>query len=80
MFKHLKDHFQIHALDTFGMGLSSRGKWNDEMTSEEALAYYVDAVEAWRKRVKLQRFILVAHSFGGLIASHYVQKYAFEQV
>jgi len=25
--KHLKNHFQIHALDSFGVGLSSRGNW-----------------------------------------------------
>lgn len=50
------------------------------MTNEEAIAYYVDAIEAWRKKVKLERFILVAHSFGGLIASHYIQKYPHKQV
>jgi len=53
IFKHLKDHFQIHALDTLGVGLSSRGTWKDSMTSKEAKDYFVDAIEYWRKNVGL---------------------------
>lgn len=34
MFEPFKDRFQIHALDTFGMGLSSRGNWKDSMKRE----------------------------------------------
>lgn len=49
MFQHLRSHFQVHALDTFGVGLSSRGKWHNKMTREQAAEYFIDAVEQWRK-------------------------------
>jgi pimeloyl-ACP methyl ester carboxylesterase len=76
MFQHLYPHFQVHALDHYGMGLSSRGNWNDNMTPKEAVNYFVEAVEEWTRAVGLMRFILVGHSFGGFIASHYMRKYA----
>ncbi len=71
MFEYLKDHFQVHALDTFGIGLSSRGNWHDKMTAEEAGNYYIDAVEEWRKKIGLSEFILAGHSFGGYISALY---------
>lgn len=43
-FQHLKEHFQVHALDTFGVGLSSRGRWKDKMTPEETANYYIEAI------------------------------------
>ena len=51
MYQQLKDHFQVHSLDTFGMGLSSRGNWSDNMQKEEVIAYYIDAIEEWRKNI-----------------------------
>jgi len=44
LFQPLRNHFQIHALDLYGMGLSSRGNWNDDMKSEEVISYYVEAI------------------------------------
>lgn len=41
MFEHLKDHFKIHALDHYGMGLSSRGNWDDSMTPDQTISYFV---------------------------------------
>ena len=35
----------MHALDTFGVGLSSIGKWNEEHTPQEVANYYIDALE-----------------------------------
>jgi pimeloyl-ACP methyl ester carboxylesterase len=49
MMEHLQPHFHVHALDIFGMGLSSRGDWKEGMTEEETMNYYVDAIEEWRK-------------------------------
>ena len=31
-FELLKDHYQIHALDTFGVGLSSIGSYKEKFT------------------------------------------------
>ena len=44
-FQHLAPHFQIHALDTYGVGLSSRGHWHNKMSKEEVADYFVEAVE-----------------------------------
>ena len=40
----LSTRYQVHALDTFGVGLSSRGKWHDKMTKDEVISYYIDAI------------------------------------
>lgn len=61
----------MHAIDTFGIGLSSRGDWHDNKTPEEAGNYYINAVEEWRKKVGLSEFILAGHSFGGYISALY---------
>jgi pimeloyl-ACP methyl ester carboxylesterase len=74
-FQHLKEHYQVHALDTFGVGLSSIGNYSEKFTQEEARNYFVDAVEEWRKTVGLKTFTLVGHSFGGYIAASYCEKY-----
>ena len=71
-FEHLRNYFHIHALDTFGVGLSSLGNWKDEHTPEEAANYYVDAIEEWRKSLGLKEFILAGHSFGGYISTLYL--------
>ena len=75
MFQYLKDHFQVHALDTFGVGLSSRGKWHGKMTLEESKNYYIESIEEWRKSMGLSDFILAGHSFGGYIATLYFERY-----
>ena len=74
-FQHLNSHFQVHALDTFGVGLSSRGQWKDKMTMEETGRYYIEAVEEWRKSVGIENFILAGHSFGGYISALYYERY-----
>ena len=66
----------MHALDLYGMGLSSRGDWNDDKTPEEVISYFIEAIEEWRKEVKLSSIILVGHSFGGYLAANYAEKYA----
>lgn len=34
LFKPLFSHFQIHALDIYGIGFSSRGNFSDKFTHE----------------------------------------------
>ena len=75
MFQYLNSQFQVHALDLFGIGLSSRGKWRDDFTREETETYFVEAIEKWRKTMGIESFILVGHSFGGFISCLYFRKY-----
>ena len=76
MFQYLNSEFQVHALDLFGIGLSSRGKWREDFTREETEGYYVEAIEEWRKRMGIKSFVLVGHSFGGFISCLYFKKYS----
>ena len=74
--QYLHPHFQVHALDLYGMGLSSRGNWKDDMLPKDVLSYFVEAVEEWRRGAGLKQFILVGHSFGGYLAAYYTSRYA----
>jgi hypothetical protein len=35
------------------MGYSSRGIWKENFSEEEAKNYYIEAIEEWRKAVKI---------------------------
>ena len=43
-FSSLFEHFQVHALDIFGIGYSSRGNYKESFTEEEVKNYYIDAI------------------------------------
>lgn len=75
VFKELYTAFEIHALDIFGIGYSSRGKFKDTFTYEETRDYFIDAMQEWRKAVGLEYFTLVGHSFGGYLTACYAEKY-----
>ena len=45
IFKELHAYFQIHALDAFGIGYSSRGNFKDEYDFDQTRSYYIDAIE-----------------------------------
>ena len=59
------------------MGSSSRPKDFDyeTFTAQQAVDYFVDYLENWRKIMKLEKFILAGHSFGGYIVGNYALKY-----
>lgn len=59
------------------MGGSSRPSNFDEskITPQETVDYFTNYLEEWRKVMKLDRFYLAAHSFGGFIMGNYALKY-----
>ncbi|KKY23609.1 putative alpha beta hydrolase [Phaeomoniella chlamydospora] len=72
--------WQLYALDLLGMGRSSRPPFRikskqrpDQIT--EAESWFVDALEEWRIKKKLDRFTLLGHSLGGYLAVAYALKY-----
>ncbi|XP_050305853.1 (Lyso)-N-acylphosphatidylethanolamine lipase-like [Anthonomus grandis grandis] len=59
----------VYAIDLLGFGRSSRPNFaKNHETSEQQ---WVNALEEWRKEVKLDKFILLGHSFGGYLATSY---------
>lgn len=72
--------WQLHALDMLGMGRSTRPPFKikakeREEAIREAEAWFVDALEEWRVKHKIDRFTLLGHSLGGYMAVAYALKY-----
>ncbi|KAF6833025.1 alpha/beta hydrolase fold containing protein [Colletotrichum plurivorum] len=72
--------WKLYALDMLGMGNSTRppfrvtAKTQEEKTAE-AEAWFIDALEEWRKKRNIDKFTLVGHSLGGYLSVAYALKY-----
>mmetsp|Transcript_26652 Transcript_26652/g.48855 ORF Transcript_26652/g.48855 Transcript_26652/m.48855 type:complete len:351 (-) Transcript_26652:10-1062(-) len=62
----------VHAVDWRGGGLSGRPPFPAQ-TGDEVVSWFVEGLEEWRQRQKLERFVLLGHSMGGIIAAHYAK-------
>ncbi|KAH1007999.1 hypothetical protein HUJ04_005158 [Dendroctonus ponderosae] len=63
----------VYAIDLLGFGRSSRPVFSkNHETSEQQ---WVSTIEEWRKKVNLEKFILLGHSFGGYLATSYAISY-----
>lgn len=72
--------WKIYALDLLGMGRSTRPSFRvhakDRQASiTEAEDWFIDALEEWRVKKKIDRFTLLGHSLGGYMAVAYALKY-----
>lgn len=65
----LAENYTVYAIDGLGWGLSSRPTF--EGTGDEAVTFWVQAIEEWVEAVGLQAFTLVGHSLGGYICGRY---------
>jgi proline iminopeptidase len=70
-FSILKDSFQLIYFDAFGCGKSGR----DDSTKAYSMAGDVEIIEGLRKTLKLDKIILLGHSYGGFVAQLYALKY-----
>lgn len=72
--------WQLYALDMLGMGRSSRppfrlkAKTREEQITE-AENWFIDSLEEWRVKRKIDKMTLVGHSMGGYMAVCYALKY-----
>ncbi|WEW57300.1 hypothetical protein PRK78_002765 [Emydomyces testavorans] len=72
--------WHLYALDLLGMGRSTRPPFKIAVKKrEEAIAeaenWFIDALEEWRVKRKIERFTLLGHSLGGYLAVAYALKY-----
>ncbi|KAI1980441.1 hypothetical protein LOZ53_000596 [Ophidiomyces ophidiicola] len=72
--------WQLYALDLLGMGRSTRPPFKiaakkREDAIAEAEDWFVDALEEWRVKRRIERFTLLGHSLGGYLAVAYALKY-----
>jgi abhydrolase domain-containing protein 5 len=72
MIANLKDVFHIYAIDMFGFGSSSRPPL-PSFDFNEIVQFLVDGLEGWRQALNLQNFVLMGHSLGGYVSSHWVR-------
>lgn len=69
----LSEKRPLYAIDLIGFGRSSRPRFSRDPL--EAENQHVEAIEAWRKEMNLERFVLLGHSMGGFISASYALKY-----
>jgi cardiolipin-specific phospholipase len=72
--------WQLYALDLLGMGRSTRPPFKmrskqRQQAIAEAEDWFIDALEEWRLKRKLDKFTLLGHSLGGYMAVAYALKY-----
>lgn len=72
--------WQLYALDLLGMGRSTRPSFrikakDRQDATKEAEDWFIDSLEEWRIRQKIDRFTLMGHSLGGYMAVAYALKY-----
>lgn len=72
MIANLKDIFHIYAIDMFGFGSSSRPTL-PSFEFNEVVQFLVDGIEGWRQALNLRDFVLMGHSLGGYISSHWIR-------
>ena len=68
---HAKRH--LYAFDILGFGRSSRAPFGSD--PEEIENQFVESIENWRKRMGLEKFILLGHSLGAFMSTSYAMKY-----
>lgn len=63
----------VYAFDLLGFGRSSRPQFDTD--AEVAENQFVESIEEWRRKIGLDRMILLGHNLGGFLAAAYSLKY-----
>ena len=69
----LSESRPLYAIDLLGFGRSSRSQFSTDPIEVEN--QFVESIEEWRKEMKLDKFVLLGHSFGGYLVTLYTLKY-----
>lgn len=63
----------VYALDVLGFSKSSRPSFPQD--PKEIEDQFIESIEKWRDALKIDKMILLGHSFGGFLSSCYAVKY-----
>lgn len=63
----------LYAIDLPGYGKSSRSKFSKD--AKEIEAQFCNAIERWRQLMKIDKMIILGHSFGGYISLRYAMQF-----
>uniref|UniRef100_A0A8C5WTH6 1-acylglycerol-3-phosphate O-acyltransferase ABHD5 n=1 Tax=Laticauda laticaudata TaxID=8630 RepID=A0A8C5WTH6_LATLA len=72
-FEDLCENRTVYAFDFLGFGRSSRPQFDTD--AEVAENQFVESIEEWRRKIGLDRMILLGHNLGGFLAAAYSLKY-----
>ncbi len=72
--KDLSEHFQVFAIDVIGMGSSTREQINFDNLID-AIDYYTESIENFRKSLGIESLYIAGHSLGGYFAGIYTLYY-----
>ncbi|XP_003215710.1 1-acylglycerol-3-phosphate O-acyltransferase ABHD5 [Anolis carolinensis] len=72
-FEDLCENRTVYAFDLLGFGRSSRPQFDAD--AEVAENQFVESIEEWRRKMGLDRMILLGHNLGGFLAAAYSLKY-----
>lgn len=72
-FRSLAKDRPVYVIDVLGFGRSSRPNFSADPVLAEI--EFVESIEAWRKKMKLELFVLLGHCFGGFLAASYAIRY-----
>jgi len=70
----LAQHYTIYAMDILGFGRSSRPEFTGN-GPEDAEHWFLSSIALWINALKLEKFYLLGHSFGGYLSAVYTLKY-----
>ena len=72
-FDELSKRQAVYAVDVLGFGRSSRPDFPSD--GADAENDFIEAIEQWREKIGVSKFILMGHSLGGFLACSYTLKY-----
>lgn len=63
----------VYAIDLLGFGKSSRPNFAHD--ADQIEKQFCDSIEKWREVMQIPKMIILAHSFGGFLATSYSMKH-----
>eukprot|EP00163_Fabomonas_tropica_P017954 TRINITY_DN3192_c0_g1_i3.p1 TRINITY_DN3192_c0_g1~~TRINITY_DN3192_c0_g1_i3.p1 ORF type:complete len:452 (-),score=80.43 TRINITY_DN3192_c0_g1_i3:1595-2950(-) len=74
-FADFSEHYDVYTVDMVGWGRSTRPDFNHLTEGLDLQHEWVDHLEAWRKKLRLDKVTVVGHSLGSIIGTRWAVRY-----